>query len=346
MKRFGNSRRHLIVISKPPLYTSRLPLTICGMTLPSTIQQWTSDQDGLDNLKLSEVPMPKPGQGEVLLKISAVAINYRACFFLPPHERYTYIPQDTEVIMGLYNHHKNMSSSPTIVPTSDMCGSIVLLGPNATRWNLGDRVLSIFNQTHLKGQVELEDLQSGLGLPLPGTLTQYRIFPETGLVRAPTILTDEEASTLPIAGVTAWMALNWHRPLGSPLSAGETVLIQGTGGVAINGLLIAKAAGARVIIISSSDEKLERAKKLGAYHGINYKTVPDWEIEVLNVTGNKGADIIFENGGARTLRKSFECVAFGGLIACIGYLSGKETETGKSPHTSMFLRFDYQIIKS
>lgn len=238
--------------------------------------------------------------------------------------------------MGLYNHHANMSSSPTIVPTSDMCGDIVTVGANVTRFTAGTRVLSIFNQTHLTGQVTPENMKSGLGLPLPGTLTEYRVFPEDGLVLAPESLTDEEACTLPIAGVTAWMALNWHRPMGSCVSAGETVLIQGTGGVAIMGLLFAKAAGATVIITSSSNDKLSKAKALGADYGINYRTTPDWEKEVLKVTDGKGADIIFENGGAQTLRKSFDCVAFGGLIDCIGYLSGKETDkSGGNEHTNL-----------
>lgn len=238
--------------------------------------------------------------------------------------------------MGLYNHHSGMSSSPTIVPTSDMCGTIISQGPECSRFKDNTRVLSIFNQTHLKGQVTPENMKSGLGLPLPGTLTQYRVFPETGLVAAPASLTDEEASTLAIAGVTAWMALNWHRAMGQPIGSDETILIQGTGGVAVNGLLIAKAAGAKVIITSSSDAKLELAKKLGADHGINYKTNPAWELEVLKVTGGKGADIIFENGGSQTLRKSFECVAFGGLIDCIGYLSGKEVKEGDDKtHTNL-----------
>lgn len=193
----------------------------------TTIKQWETAQDGLDNLKQTTAPLPSPGPGEVLVKISAISINYR----------------DTEVIMGLYNHHKTTGGPvPSLVPCSDICGTIVT--SKSESWKEGDRVLSIFNQTHLKCQVKAENMKSGLGLPLPGCLTEYRVFPEYGLVKAPSYLSDEEAATLPIAGVTAWMAMNGMRPLGQPGGKGETVLIQGTGGVAINGLQIAKASGA------------------------------------------------------------------------------------------------------
>jgi NADPH:quinone reductase-like Zn-dependent oxidoreductase len=190
--------------------------------------------------------------------------------------------------------------------------------------------MAIFNQTHIHGQVKEKDMASGLGLPLPGCLTEYRAFPAESLVAVPDYMTDEEAACLPIAGVTAWMALNGMRPLGQPISNGEeTVLLQGTGGVAISGLQIAHAAGLKTIITSSSDAKLEKARKeLGADHGINYRTSPEWQTEVMRITDNEGADIIFENGGAQTLRKSFDCVAFGGLINAIGYLSGKEDAPG------------------
>lgn len=205
-------------------------------SLPPTVKQWTTAQDGLDKLKPGEAPMPVPGPGEVLVKINAVALNYR----------------DTEVVMGLYNHHKTTGNSAAadIVPCSDMCGTVVATGGGSSAasaesaWSVGDRVLGIFNQTHLKGQVKEVDMKSGLGLPLPGVLCSYRVFPAEGLVRAPSSLSDAEASTLPIAGLTAWMAINGMRPLGKPGGKGEVILLQGTGGVAINGLLIGKASGA------------------------------------------------------------------------------------------------------
>lgn len=208
------------------------------------------------------------------------------------------------------------------MPCADACGTIAKLGSDLKQpWDLGDRVLSTFSHTHLTGQIQAKDLEVGLGLPLQGVLGTYRVFPSTGLVRAPEALSDEEASTLAIASVTAWMSFFTFDPWNL---SGKTVLIQGTGGVAIAGLQIAKASGATVIVTSSSDEKLERARRLGADHGINYRTEPQWATRVLELTQNAGADIVFELVGASTIRQSFECVAFGGLIACIGYLGGRQ----------------------
>jgi len=174
-------------------------------------------------------------------------------------------------------------------------------------------------------------MASGLGLPLHGVLAQYRIFPDYGLLKAPDYLSDEEACTLPIAGVTAWTSINWNQPIGQHISdPNTTVLLQGTGGVSIAGLQIARACGLKTIVTSSSDMKLEQAKALGATHTINYKINPNWEETVLSLTSNKGVDIILETGGAQTLPGSFACVAFGGCIAAVGYLSGK----GEPPSTS------------
>ncbi len=150
--------------------------------------------------------------------------------------------------MGLYNHHKTIPAGAPepLVPCSDMCGIVIAVGegPLTIDWKIGDRVLSIFNQTHLSGQVKAGDMTSSLGKPLQGSLQSHRVFPTTGLVKAPAYLTDEEASCLPIAAVTAWMSINGFRPIGQPRGKGETVLLQGTGGVSISGLQIAKAAGA------------------------------------------------------------------------------------------------------
>ncbi|KAK3638277.1 hypothetical protein LTR56_005533 [Elasticomyces elasticus] len=281
------------------------------------MKQWVTSQDGLDNLTLTTAPKPTAGDGEVLVKINTVSLNYR----------------DTEVVMGLYGHHASVGHAEPIVPGSDICGTVV--SSNSDQWREGQRVMAIFNQSHLKGQIHAEDMSSGLGLPLPGVLCEYRAFPASGLVAVPDYLSNEEACNLPIASVTAWMAINGFRPLGQCASGGETVLIQGTGGVAVAGLQIAHAAGLKTIVTSSSDDKLEKAKKIGADATINYRTKEDWESDVMRITEDKGAHIIFENGGAQTLRKSFDCVAFGGLINCIGYLSGKE-EISKNPmHTNV-----------
>lgn len=281
------------------------------------IKQWVTAQDGLDNLRFITADMPEPKEGEVLVKINTVSLNYR----------------DTEVCMGLYNHHKTVGEAQDLVPCSDICGTIV--DAASSGWKNGQRVMSIFNQTHLTSQVKEKDMASGLGLPLPGVLSEYRCFSAASLVAVPQYMSDEEACCLPIASVTAWMAINGMRPIGQSARGGETVLLQGTGGVAIAGLQIAHAAGLKTIVTSSFDAKLEKAKKLGATCGINYKTSPEWQEEVMKITNNEGADIIFENGGAQTLRKSFDCVAFGGLIDCIGYLSGKEDAPGDRLNTNV-----------
>lgn len=150
--------------------------------------------------------------------------------------------------MGLYNHHKSLSAStPPLVPCSDMCGIVTAVGPgpHTVPWKIGDRVLSIFNQTHLTGQIRPADMASGLGKPLDGVLQTSRAFPTAGLVRCPDYLSDEEGACLPIAAVTAWMAINGFREMGKPGGEGETVVLQGTGGVAVAGLQIAKASGAK-----------------------------------------------------------------------------------------------------
>jgi len=209
-----------------------------------------------------------------------------------------------------------------------MCGTILYAG-GSSHWATGTRVLSTFNQSHLNGQIKPTDMSSGLGLPLPGVLAEYRIFPSSGLVKCPDYLSDEEACTLPIAAVTAWTSINWQNPIGQPIREPETiVLVQGTGGVSIAGLLIAKAAGLKCIVTSSSDTKLAKAKELSADYTINYRSCPEWQEEVMKFSDGRGADIILETGGAQTLRKSFACVAFGGCIACIGYLSGKDEPSG------------------
>jgi NADPH:quinone reductase-like Zn-dependent oxidoreductase len=206
-------------------------ITASTMSLPTQSRQWLTTQSGISNLALSSSSLPSPGPGEVLVKIHAVSLNYR----------------DTEVIMGLYNHHSTTGSqSSALVPCSDMCGTILL--SNSPRFKTGEKVISIFNQTHLKGQVKAEHMKHGLGFPLDGVLQEYKVFDAEGLVSKPAYLSDEEAATLPIAGLTAWMAVNGMRTLGQPGGKGEKVLIQGTGGVAISGLQIAKASGAEGMV--------------------------------------------------------------------------------------------------
>lgn len=235
--------------------------------------------------------------------------------------------------MGLYSHHKAVDSGgqEPLVPCSDMCGTVVAVGENlGIAHKVGDRVVSVFNHLHRTGHIKQADISAGLGLPLPGVLQTHRVFPSIGLLPAPDYLTDEEACCLPIASVTAWMAINGMRPLGQPGGEGEVVLVQGTGGVSMAGLQIAKASGGTTIVTSSSDDKLVTAKEMGADHLINYKTTPRWADAVMKLTNGHGADIIFENGGASTLRQSFDAVAFGGIINCIGYLGGKTNKASEN----------------
>lgn len=214
--------------------------------MADTVQQWHTRQDGLENLQRASAPMPTPGKGEVLVKIKAVSLNYRdtegrsACTTAQKQH------SDAQLVaMGLYGHHKFIKAgeSEPLVPCSDMCGVVVSAGEGAA-WKVGDRVLSTFNQGHLTGPVDGKTAATGLGLPLEGVLQTHRVFPSEGLVKAPAYMSDEEAACLPIAAVTAWMSLNQFRPLGKPGGKGETVLLQGTGGVSIMGLLLAHAAGA------------------------------------------------------------------------------------------------------
>lgn len=248
------------------------------------------------------------------------------------------------VCTGQYDHHKSLlKGKERIVPCSDMCGTVV--ESKAKSLKEGTRVMSIFHQAHLSGALKEEDMASGLGFPLPGVLTEYRVFPAETLVKTPEYLSNEEAACLPIAGVTAWTSLNWMRPIGKHIGtdrdavSSQAVLLQGTGGVSISGLQIAHAAGYKTIITSSSDDKLKRAtEELKADHGINYQTYWEWQEPVMKATDGRGANVIFETGGARTLRKSFDSVAFGGTINCIGYTSGKvdddpDNEDGKKTPT-------------
>ncbi|KAI0145557.1 putative alcohol dehydrogenase [Xylariaceae sp. FL1272] len=281
------------------------------------MKQWTTLLDGIDRLRLETVPEPVDiKEDEVLVKISRVSINFRD----PKSMKFS----AARLINGDFSSSYKTPESP-IVPFSDASGVVTKVGgPSAAaRWREGDRVFSLLRPSHLCGPSRAEHNSAGIGIPLPGVLTEYRIFPATGLVALPDYMTHDEGSTLSIAAITAWMALNWDQPIGTPKTGKDTVvLVQGTGGVSIAGLQQAKALGLTTIITSSSDGKLQRAKELGADYTINYKTTPDWSSEVLRITQGAGADIIFETGGAATMDQSLICVAEGGNISAVGMLSG------------------------
>jgi 2-desacetyl-2-hydroxyethyl bacteriochlorophyllide A dehydrogenase len=254
---------------------------------------------GIDELALTEREKPKPNAGEVLVKIRAASLNYR----------------DLRMVQGTYNPKLKMP----IVPFSDGAGEVVEAGEAVTRFQVGDRVCPIFMQGWIDGEVTFEKARTALGGDLDGVLREYAVFSEQALVRIPEHLSYEEAATLPCAGVTAWHAL----AVSGNLKAGDTVLTLGTGGVSIFALQFAKALGAKVIVTSSSDEKLERAKELEADITINYKTHEDWDSVVKDLTEKRGVDHVIEVGGAGTLQRSLSSVKMGGHIALIGVVAGQ-----------------------
>lgn len=251
--------------------------------------------NGIDNLTLVTRPVIQPGPGQVLVRMSAASLNYR---------------DYATVTLG--------QMPLPLVPCSDGCGFIEAVGSGVRRVQLGDRVAPLFFQGWLSGAPRPELLGTALGGPIDGTLQEYMLLSEQGVIRVPEHLTDREVSTLPCAGLTAWRAL----VVEGGLKAGDTVLVQGTGGVSIFALQFAKAHGAEVIVTSSSDVKLERARALGADHLINYAREPQWSSAVLSATHGRGVDHVIEVGGANTLAESLKSVRLGGHIALIGVLSG------------------------
>jgi NADPH:quinone reductase-like Zn-dependent oxidoreductase len=257
---------------------------------------------GLDSLTIAERPDPSPSYGQVLVKVGAVSLNYR----------------DLMVVKGLYNPNIPLP----LIPFSDGAGEVVAVGEGVTRVKVGDRVAGIFFQNWIAGKLTTAITNSALGGAIDGMLSEYVVLHEDGLVHVPAHLTDAEAATLPCAAVTAWNAL-FHS---GSLKAGETILVQGTGGVSIFALQFAKIAGARVIATSSSDEKLEKVKQLGASETINYKQTPQWGKTAKELAGGEGVDLVVEVGGAGTLNESLQAVRIGGQISLIGVLGGVSGE--------------------
>jgi NADPH:quinone reductase-like Zn-dependent oxidoreductase len=257
---------------------------------------------GLGNLALVERPDPRPGPEQVLVRLRAAALNFR----------------DLLTVEGKYNPKQKLP----LIPCSDGAGEVVEVGEGVTRVQPGDRVCGIFAQKWISGEPTRERLRSTLGGPLDGTLAELAVFDQEGVVKFPGHLSDEEASTLPCAAVTAWSALVTE----GGLTAGDTVLVQGTGGVSLFALQLAKVLGARVIATSSRDEKLARVRGLGADDLINYQEVPDWGKRAKELTEGIGVDNVVEVGGAGTLQQSLQAVRFGGTVSLIGNLSGTKTE--------------------
>lgn len=253
---------------------------------------------GIDSLTMSERPDPAPGPRQVLVRVRATSLNYRD-------------------LLTIEGKSARAAPKPDLIPLSDGAGEVVAVGPGVTRVKTGDRVAGCFMQRWFGGAINERVGASAMGGAIDGMLTELAVLEEDGVVKLPAHLSYEEGATLPCAGVTAWNALV---EIGQ-MKAGETVVVLGSGGVSIFALQFARLAGANVIATSGSPAKAERLKAMGAEAVIDYKTTPDWDQEVLKLTGGRGADIVVEVGGAGTLPRSFNAVRLGGTISVIGLLT-------------------------
>lgn len=259
----------------------------------------SKNNPSLDGIQFVDLPDPSPGPDEVLIRIHATSLNYRDYLIVT-------------------NNYSTAALENDVILLSDGAGEVVALGSNVSRFRSGDRVAGTFFQVWKDGP--MKELPPALGLPLQGVLADLVALHEDGVVRIPDNLSYEEAAALPCAGVTAW---NATMESGKSVRPGETVLCIGAGGVSMFAAQFADAAGARIILMSSSDDKLKRAYDLlpdqDPADGINYKDVPEWDEKVLKLTRGRGADHIVELGGAGTLERSYRSLAFGGKIALIGF---------------------------
>ena len=263
------------------------------------MQAWQLKDFGLDNLELIEAAKPEPGPHDVLVKFQAASIN----------------PRDYQIAMGQFTPNIDFP----LIPLSDGAGEVVAAGASVTRVQVGDRVTPLFFPNWISGEALGDERKVSSGLEVSGVLREYGVYREEAVVKVATHLSAAEAACLPCAGLTAWTSLV---PVAN-IQPGHTVLVQGTGGVAIAALQFAKALGAQVIILSSSEEKLERARELGADHCINYVKNPDWGAQAFQLAGH-GVDLVLETGGAGTMQNSLAAIRHGGHIAIIGYVAGAE----------------------
>lgn len=283
-------------------------------------------QFGLSNLRLDSRDEPTPAPGEVVVAVNAVSLNYR----------------DHLMVEGAYNPRQPLP----LVPCSDGVGRVVALGPPLPGapcpFAVGDRVAGLFCQDWHDGPPSAAAIRATLGGPLDGMLATHRALPWRGLSAVPDYLDDEQAATLPCAALTAWSALFEE----ARLEPGAAVLLQGTGGVSLFALQLARAAGLRVIITSSSDEKLERARALGAAVGINYRSEPDWGAAAKRAAGGDGVDLVVEVGGAGTLAQSLRAVRVGGTVAQIGILAGRTGAIDLAPLLMRNVRLQGVLVGS
>ncbi|WP_426132944.1 zinc-dependent alcohol dehydrogenase family protein [Pseudomonas sp. PWP3-1b2] len=272
------------------------------------MKAWLLREFGLDNLHMGEVPTPTPKPGELLVKVGAVSLNFR----------------DKVIVDGMYEPH---TVPKDLIPVSDAAGTVVAVGDGVSRFNVGDRVNSHLYSRWLDGEPGPDERDYCFGSPLPGGLAEYMIIHEDSAVRAPDNMSDEEAATLPIAALTAWYSLVDF----GQVQPGQTVLVQGTGGVSIFAVQMATALGARVIATSSSDQNLQTVIDLGAVAGINYRTTPAWEEEVLKLTEGKGVDLLLDVAGGNGINQSVAATKAAGRIAQIGFLTGQTVQLNLMP---------------
>lgn len=251
---------------------------------------------GLENLSRTDIPVPKPAAGDVLVRMHAASLNYI----------------DLAVATGAFP-----APNFPLIPVADGAGEVVAVGAGVERFKAGDRVLPHFLPEWQAGVIPPVDQRPMRGITLPGSMADYIALPAQALLPAPDHLTYAEAATLSIAGTTAWQALKM-----GGVRPGSTVLLLGTGGVSLFALQLAKIYGARVIILSSSDEKLAKAKALGADDGINYRKVEAWDEAVLEMTGGRGADLVVETVGAATFARSVNAAAHDGTVFVVGFMAG------------------------
>jgi NADPH:quinone reductase-like Zn-dependent oxidoreductase len=274
---------------------------------------------GLENLQRADRLEPEPREDEVLIRVRAVSLNFR----------------DQLVVQGKYNPRMTLPR----VPVSDGAGEVVSVGRDVATWKPGDRVVVPFFPAWLDGELNAEKAASGLGGDVDGLLQEFVTIKANALLPIPEHLSFEQAATLPCAAVTAWNGLF----VSGNLRPGETLLLQGTGGVSLFGLQFGKVAGANIITLSSSDAKLDRARAMGAQHAINYRETPEWEKRVREITNGRGVDLTLEVGGAGTLAKTLKATGYAGHVSLIGVLSGiaGEIQLGQILHKALSIRGIY-----
>jgi len=256
-------------------------------------------EPSLTSFRRTSLPDPQPGPGEVLIRLRAAALNYI----------------DVAVATGRFP-----GAALPLVPVADGAGDIVALGADVTDVAIGDRVIPHFMPDWLDGPMRPERIVAMRGITLPGSLSEYVAVPASSVVRLPDHLDFAQGATLPIAATTAWNGMR-----SASVRPGSTVVILGTGGVSLFALQFAKASGATVILVSSSDAKLERGRGLGADHLVNYKATPDWDKAVLEITGGRGADLVVETIGGASFARSLNAVAMGGTVFTVGFIAGSQT---------------------